>query len=86
MKTIYTQCEVNNIYKQRLVQGQTRPKRPESAKMPNQNFQGQTLSKKAKFNLFGLTQGQIATGIMPGFHPHVTYVTYVTSYCRSSFT
>jgi len=37
-------------------------KKPKSAKMPNQNFQGQTPSKKAKFDLnllFSLTQGQI---------------------------
>ena len=29
--------------------------------MPNQNFQGQTPSEKAKFDLFGFTQGQMAT-------------------------
>ena len=36
-------------------------KRPKSAKMPNRNFQGQTPSKKAKFDLFGSTQGQLVT-------------------------
>ena len=46
-------------------QKSSRPNSPKkakkSAKMPNQNFQGQTPSKKAKFDLFGLTQGQMAT-------------------------
>jgi len=36
------------------LQGETRPIRPKSAKMPNPKFQGQERSKSAKFDLFGL--------------------------------
>ena len=41
--------------------GQTYLKRPKSAKVTNQNFQGQTPFKKAKFDLFGFAQGQMGT-------------------------
>jgi len=52
----------NNIKaKQKSSMPNSRKKAKKSAKMPNQNFQGQTPSENAKFDLFGLRQGQMAT-------------------------
>jgi len=43
------------IFKAKLIQ-----KGQKSAKVPNQNFQGQMPSKNAKFDKFGFAQGQMA--------------------------
>jgi len=48
----------NNIKaKTKIFDAKLAQKGQKSAKMPNQNFQGQTPSEKVKFDLFGLTQG-----------------------------
>jgi len=54
----------NNIKaKQKSSRSNSRKKAKKVLKYQTKIFQGQTPSKKAKFDLFGLTQGQMTTPI-----------------------